>query len=140
MNNKALIEAMRAILPYAVERADELRARAGDAAQRWPAGAGAEYAAQLATRAEAATHAITAARIALQDADAAALDVREEYRYAVTFPDLWAPGDRLYGRAHVVHVMADCEAQAEDRALAALAAAGFEPTTAGVLHVRRVVA
>ena len=134
MNNKALIDAMRAILPYAVERADELRARAGDAAQRWPAGAGAEYAAQLATRAEAATHAVTDARLALQDAEAAAHHLSCHVAYEVTLRVDSA------GRwwTHNVRLLAECADDAQAAAIAACEAACL--IHGDVLHVRRVVA
>ena len=56
MTTPALLAALRAVLPYATTEADNLRAMAADDAS-------------VADEADAATHAVTAARLALADAE-----------------------------------------------------------------------
>ena len=57
MTTPAILAALRAVLPYATTEADNLRAMAAEDAS-------------VADEADAATHAVTAARLALADVDA----------------------------------------------------------------------
>jgi hypothetical protein len=122
-SESATLAALRAVLPLAEHAAGQLRTIA-NAAQ-------AVAGEHVADRAEAATAAVTAARLAIQDAEAAAEHVHCRVAYDVTLRA------ELGGRwaSHSVRVMAECADDAQAEALRRLEAAGI--VHGDVLHVRR---
>lgn len=134
----ATLAALRAILPLATEHADTLRhnarmacvAAGGDKAHEWSVSA--------VRLAEAATSAVTAARLALQDAEAAAHHISCHVRYAVSFQFVRPCGSRAAAFGHTVEVMAECADDAQAAAIAACEAANLVP--GDVLRVERVTA
>ena len=110
--NNATLDALRALLPLAEHAAGQLRIIA-NAAQ-------AIAGEHVADRAEAATSAVTAARLAITDAEAAAHHLNCHVAYIVTLRA------SLGGRwaSHDVRVMAECADDAQAEALRRLEAAG----------------
>lgn len=134
--DNAALAALRALLPLAVVQTDRLRELAQTAVRCTPVP---EVIAAFTERAEAATSAVTAARLALADAEAAAHHVSCHVRYRVTFDHVrpntpGAPATRL----HSLYLMAECAEDAQARAIEVCEAAGL--THGDVLRVERVTA
>ena len=108
-----LVDALRLVLPYAVQTAASARHHARASASRWPEGQGAEYAARLAAEAEAATHAVTAARLALADVESATKAKRKGKATDIA----WVSGLGAPYTLHVAKVPATAEFQHLDATL-----------------------
>lgn len=121
MTTTTTLDALRAILPLAVAQAQQLRAIA-NAAQSVADD-------HVIDRADKATSAVTAAWLALAEAE----EIRCAVRYCVTLRTALPWG--VFG-THPVYVMAECADDAPAAAIAACEAAGL--IVGDVLRVERV--